>query len=121
MEKILKKRHNIIYVVPEEEGLNSDFCERFYGKKEFFIIFFKNHKTRKFDSDSNVFESTNSKEFFEILEATIENKKIAIVAIDNPKISEEELIKYENQFMNLAEKMYVFSDQEVKNMKFEIS
>lgn len=121
MEKILKKRHNIIYVVPEEEGLNYDFCERFYGKKEFFIIFFKNHKTRKFDSDSNVFESTNSEEFFDAIEETIKNKKIAIVAIENKKISEEELMKYECELMEMTEKIYVFSDQEVKNMKFEIS
>ena len=121
MEKILKNRHNIIYVVPEKRELNCDFCERFYGKEEFFIIFLKDHKTRKFDSDSNVFESTNSEEFFDVLEESIENKKIVIVAIDNSKISEGELMKYERELMEITEKIYVFSDQEVKNMKFEIS
>ena len=120
MEKILKKRHNIIYVVPEEEGLNYDFCERFYGKKEFFIIFFKNHKTRKFDSDSNVFESTNSEEFFDAIEETIKNKTIAIVAIENKKISEEEMMSYETILMDMAEDIFVFSDAEINNAKLEI-
>ena len=66
--------------------------------------FLKDHKTRKFDSDSNVFESTNSEEFFDVLEESIENKKIVIVAIDNSKISEGELMKYERELMEITEK-----------------
>lgn len=94
--KIILHRAEIIWVVKTKEEPNYDFCENFYEKEPYVVVIFKkNLDTRKFDSDSNIVEVDNQKDFIEIIFNALENEKIVVVYLENAKENYISHMKFE--------------------------
>lgn len=112
------RKTKIIYVTAEEEELNYNFCQKYYGKKGYLVVIMNEKQRFDVDSNSNVVELTDSDDFFNIIEQAVLNEETVVVAIDM-KISEEELINYERRLLDIGVNIAVFSDREVEKIEFE--
>lgn len=95
-KEILLHRAEIVWIVKTKENPNYDFCEKFYGEEPYLVVLFKkNVDTRKFDSDSNIIEVDNQKNFVEVIFNALENDKVVIVYLENVKENYLEYMHFE--------------------------
>ena len=113
MKKTLNRKGNILYIVRLSENLDYRFTKKFLENRNCKVIILRKNRTRNGSSDSNFFETTDKKEFFEVIEGTLDANVTPVVAIDDSRISEEELIMLEGRLTRLSKTIKVFTDQEI--------
>lgn len=113
MKKTLNRKGNILYIVGVSENLDYRFEKNFLENRNYKVIILRKNRTRNVSSDSNFFEITDKKEFFEVIKGTLDANVTPVVAIDDSRISEEELIMLEGRLTRLSKTIKVFTDQEI--------
>lgn len=113
MGKTLNRKGNILYIVGVSENLDYRFAKKFLENRNYEVVILRKNRTRNVSSDSNFIETTNIEEFFKVIKRTLDSNVTSVIAIDDSRISEEELIMLEGRLTRLSKTIKVFTDEEI--------